>query len=126
MASFYYKFMALGSIAIGLASFPLCFELNTVFWFNDVMVTTEIPPPEDLETILETGAWAWNWMEPPLGQLSFFLLTVQFTREQLDKLDQPTYHERMLESRSEELAAKYNRFHPSIVKAFSKSEPFIK
>ena len=55
-----------------------CSAGRSVFWFNDVMVTTDIPPPEDLETVLETGSWAWNWMEPPLGQLSFFLLCVQF------------------------------------------------
>ena len=49
--------------------------------------------------------------------------TVQFTRDQLNKLELPTYHDKMVESRAEELAVKYNRFHPSIVKAFSKSEP---
>ena len=37
----------------------------------------QVAKPEDLETILEVGSWTWGWMEPPLGQLSFFLLTLQ-------------------------------------------------
>jgi hypothetical protein len=62
------------------ASFPLCFHLPTVHWFNHHFVTADIPEPQDLETMLEVGSWAWNWMEPPLGQTSFFLLCLQFSR----------------------------------------------
>ena len=32
---------------------------------------------------LEVGSWSWNWMEPPLGQLSFFLLCLQYSRAQV-------------------------------------------
>jgi hypothetical protein len=62
------------------ASFPLVFDLSTVQWFNENFVTADIPEPKDLETPLEVGSWAWNWMEPPLGQISFCLLCLQFTR----------------------------------------------
>jgi hypothetical protein len=62
------------------ASFPMVFDLTTVQWFNEHFVTADIPEPKDLETPLEVGSWAWNWMEPPLGQVSFFLLCLQFTR----------------------------------------------
>lgn len=65
------------------ASFPLCFHEPSVQWFNEVWVTAEVPPRSDLDTPLEVGAWAWNWMEPPLGQMSFFLLCVQFSRNQV-------------------------------------------
>ena len=68
------------SITAAMASGPLCFHLPTVHWFNHHFVTTEIPEPEDLETWLEVGSWAWNWMEPPFGQISFFLLCLQFSR----------------------------------------------
>lgn len=63
-----------------LASFPLVFDLDTVQWFNENFVTSDIPEPKDLETPLEVGSWAWNWMEPPLGQVSFVLLCLQYTR----------------------------------------------
>ncbi len=37
--------------------------------FNEAFVTTDVPEAKDLETPLEVGGWAWNWMEPPLGML---------------------------------------------------------
>lgn len=51
--------------------------------FVQHMVTTEVPPDKDLETWLEVGSWSWGWMEPPLGQLSFFLLCMQLARHQV-------------------------------------------
>ena len=68
------------AVSAGLASFPLCFHEPTVSWFNKLFVTAEVPPPEDLETMFQIGSWSWNWMEPPLGQISFFLLCLQFAR----------------------------------------------
>eukprot|EP00980_Cylindrotheca_fusiformis_P012931 scaffold3235_cov83-Cylindrotheca_fusiformis.AAC.2 len=62
------------------AALPLVFDLNTALWFNEDYVTTDIPEPRDLETMLEVGAWTWNWMEPPLGTFSFVLLCLQFAR----------------------------------------------
>jgi hypothetical protein len=61
-------------------SVPMVFDLGTAKWFNENYVTTDVPEPADLETIMEVGAWTWNWMEPPLGTLSFFLLCLQFSR----------------------------------------------
>lgn len=46
-----------GSVFIGLASFPLCFHLDTALWFNENFVTAEVAEPKDLETWLEVGAW---------------------------------------------------------------------
>lgn len=40
----------------GLVSIPLVFNLKLVDWFNENYVTSELPPPEDLETWLEVGA----------------------------------------------------------------------
>ena len=42
----YFKTMAFVSIAMGLASFPLCFDLYTTLWFNNLAVTTDVPPPD--------------------------------------------------------------------------------
>ena len=67
------------ALSAGLLSIPLCFHLPTVSWFNANFVTADIPEPKDLETWLEVGSWSWNWMEPPLGQLSFLILCLQYT-----------------------------------------------
>ena len=55
-------------MVLGFASIPLIFHLDTVMWFNSIYVTSDVPEEKDLETILECGGWAWNWMEPPLGK----------------------------------------------------------
>lgn len=46
----------------GLASLPLCFYFPIVENFNEQFVTFDVPEAKDLETPLEVGSWAWNWM----------------------------------------------------------------
>ena len=46
----------------GLASLPLCFYYPIVENFNELFVTADVPEAKDLETPLEVGSWAWNWM----------------------------------------------------------------
>lgn len=67
---------------------------------------------QDLETYFEVGMWSWGWMEPPLGQLSFFLLTIQFSREQLDKLQYKTYFQTLKDKRADGLCELYPMYHP--------------
>lgn len=77
----YPYFMGIGGGMIAaFASLPMVFDLNTAVWFNEFYVTTDIPEQRDLETMLEVGSWTWNWMEPPLGALSFSLLCLQYAR----------------------------------------------
>jgi hypothetical protein len=80
--SAYFHF-AVGSVAAiaGVASFPMVFDINTVSFFNKHFVTDDIPSEEALQTTLEVGAWSWTWMEPIMGQLSFFILCLQFAYE---------------------------------------------
>lgn len=59
-----YKIGILSAVLAGVVSLPMCFELNTVMYFNEHFVTADIPEAKDLETPLEVGSWAWNWMEP--------------------------------------------------------------
>lgn len=75
-----YQIGIVTALTAGFASIPLCFHLPTVQSFNEFYVTTDVPEPRDLETWLEVGSWSWNWMEPALGQISFFLLCLQFSR----------------------------------------------
>ena len=86
VATIPYKVGILCSFTAGIVSFPLIFHLDTVLVFNEVFVTTDVPEERDLETPLEVGAWAMNWMEAPLGQISFFLLCMQYARAQLENL----------------------------------------
>ena len=73
-------------------SFPLVFHEATMTWFNHHFVTAELPPPEDMETWLEVGSASWGWMEPVLGQISFFLLCMQFARAQIQNLGIRPYY----------------------------------
>jgi hypothetical protein len=77
----YPYFIGISAGMIGaFGALPLVFDLNTALWFNQDYVTTDIPEPRDLETMLEVGSWTWNWMEPLLGTFSFALLCLQFAR----------------------------------------------
>ena len=75
----YFIGIGVGMVA-AFGSLPMVFDLNTALWFNEDYVTTDVPEPRDLETMLEVGSWTWNWMEPPLGALSFSLLCLQYAR----------------------------------------------
>ena len=68
------------SLLMGFGSSLLIYDLNTVQWFNSIYVTSDVPPLEEIKNAFMVSSWSWNWMEPILGQLSFFLLTMQFAR----------------------------------------------
>jgi hypothetical protein len=108
----------------GTISFPMIFHLDTVKWFNELYVTTEVPPPEDLETPLEVGGWAWNWMEPPLGQLSFAILCLQFARGQMLNLNKQPYTTWVKSHRGERLSKKYVQYSSDIVSDFGGADSF--
>jgi len=119
-----YKVGIVCALTAGFCSFPLVFDLNTVEWFNEYYVTTDVPEPRDLETPLEVGSWAWNWMEPPLGQLSFFLLCMQFARSQLENLGIRPYTLKIKELRADRLIKKYPQYNPDFLKIYSMSVSF--
>ena len=117
-----YKIGVVSAVVAGVVSLPMVFDYNTVLWFNEFYVTSDVPEAKDLETPLEVGSWAWNWMEPPLGQVSFFLLCMQFARAQLQNLDKKPYTEYIKASRARRLCQAYPKYSPSIVTAFSKGD----
>lgn len=104
----------------GIASIPLVFELNSVNWFNDNFVTAEMPPPEDLITYLEVGSASWGWMEPILGQISFFLLCMQFARSQLQNLGIRPYYNWQAERRANYLVSQFPQYDPDFLRNYSK------
>mmetsp|Transcript_17346 Transcript_17346/g.54187 ORF Transcript_17346/g.54187 Transcript_17346/m.54187 type:complete len:229 (-) Transcript_17346:260-946(-) len=111
-----------GSIAMGLVSFPLCFHLDTALWFNEHFVTAEVAETKDLETWLEVGSWTWNWMEPPLGQISFFLLCLQLARDQNANIGRKSISETLKLRRATNVAAKFPAYNTKIVEDFAETE----
>jgi len=110
-------------IAVGgaILSLPMVFDLNTALWFNEYFVTADVAEPEDLETWLEVGSWTWSWMEPPLGQISFFLLCLQFARNQMLNLGAKPYTGRLQTYRAKRLAQAYPMYSELIVTDFAVS-----
>ena len=80
LAALPYQIGIVTGVSAAVLAIPMVFDLNTTLWFNEAFVTTDVPGKEDLETGLEVGSWSWNWMEPPLGTISFALLCLQFSR----------------------------------------------
>ncbi len=107
------------SLLAGAASVPLVFDLDTAMWFNEFYVTADVPPDKDLETWLEVGMWTWNWMEPPIGTISFVLLCLQMARGR--GLSNPVA--RVLQSRRERyLLERYPRYSPLILLQWADSD----
>lgn len=104
----------------GFLSLPLVFDLNTVDWFNARFVTAEMPPPEDLMTVLEVGSASWGWMEPVLGQISFFLLCMQFARSQLQNLGIRPYFNWQRNMRAEYLVSQFPQYDAEFLRNYSK------
>ena len=99
----------------------MCFDLHTTLWFNEGYVTTDVPEAKDLETWLEVGSWSWNWMEPPLGQASFFLLCLQYSRDQMKNIGMKPYTEWLKERRAAKLVDQFPTYNKIIVADFSRS-----
>mmetsp|Transcript_28853 Transcript_28853/g.54551 ORF Transcript_28853/g.54551 Transcript_28853/m.54551 type:complete len:326 (-) Transcript_28853:201-1178(-) len=110
------------AVTAGYASFPLVFHKETVEWFNEKFVTLELPPPEDLETYFEVGAASWEWMEPILGHISFFLLCMQFSRAQLQNLGIRPYFNWQKERRSRYLIQKYPKYDAEFLANYSRCD----
>ena len=75
---------AVGIGAAGLCTIPMVFGHDTALWFNESFVGFVSPPENELDSLLEVGAWTWSWMEPPLGTISFLILCLQLSRDQLN------------------------------------------
>eukprot|EP00008_Paramoeba_atlantica_P011338 CAMPEP_0201492328 /NCGR_PEP_ID=MMETSP0151_2-20130828/32660_1 /ASSEMBLY_ACC=CAM_ASM_000257 /TAXON_ID=200890 /ORGANISM="Paramoeba atlantica, Strain 621/1 / CCAP 1560/9" /LENGTH=213 /DNA_ID=CAMNT_0047879073 /DNA_START=186 /DNA_END=828 /DNA_ORIENTATION=+ len=119
-----YKLGILGGISGAFVSIPLVFNLKTALWFNREYVTTDVPEPRDLETWLEVGAWTWNWMEPVLGHISFFLLALAFARAQMLNLGVAPYTNFVRNRRANSVADKFSQYDRKIVTDYSLHSPW--
>ena len=110
------------SLGAGVMSFPLVFDFDTVYSFNERYVTADVPDAKDLQTFLEVGSWSWGWMEPVLGQVSFVLLLLQFARNQILNLGIRPYGNMLKESRARYLEKKYPQYDKVFVRWYAKSD----
>ena len=124
LATLPYKVGIFLSFSAGVLSFPMIFHLDSVLLFNDYFVTTDVPDDKDLETPLEVGSWAWNWMEPPLGQISFFLLCMQYARAQLENLGAKPYTASYKARRAANLCKEFPMYDVTILTSFSEGDSF--
>ena len=126
-----YSIGAIGATCAGLISLPMVFSLDFTMWFNDQFVTADLPdhfntddcPYDRPLTVMETGMWSWGWMEPPLGTLSFVLLTMQFARQQTNNLwlstgAQGPYNAFLKKRRFKLMVSKFPDYSPLILKEY--------
>ena len=112
------------AITAGWLSIPLVFSYTVAKKFNDVFVTAEPPDVGEMDTILEIGSWTWGWMEPPLGTISFFLLCMQYSRDQRLNMGQKPYTEWYKSQRADRLAAAFPAYTTEIVRDYAKATAF--
>jgi len=121
LATLPYKVGITTGLITGIGCIPMVFSQSIAMWFNRVFVTTDVPPPEDLQTILEVGSWTWNWMEPPLGTASFTLLALQFVRAQMLNMDLTPYTSWVQNYRGKRLADLYPKYNEDIVRDYART-----
>jgi hypothetical protein len=122
-----YFHLAVGSVAAiaGVASFPMVFDVNTVSFFNEHFVTDDIPSAEALQTTLEVGAWSWTWMEPIMGQLSFFILCLQFAYTEYNYIGLHHFHHTSKVRMAKTIAQQFPQYNEAILVNFCMSQKFF-
>jgi len=98
------------ALVAGWASLPLVFHYKSASMFNDYFVTADPPEVGAYDTWLEVGSWSWGWMEPPLGTISFFLLCIQFAREQRMSIGGKAMDAIMEDKQAAHLAAQFGKY----------------
>jgi len=109
------------SLFAGWASIPLVFHYGSAKAFNDRFVTADPPEVGGADTWLEVGSWSWGWMEPPLGTISFFLLCIQFAREQRLSIGGKPMTETIQEYQANKMVAAFPQYDEAIVRAYAGS-----
>jgi hypothetical protein len=105
----------------GWVSLPLVFSYAVAKPFNEYLVTSPAPDPEDVQTLLEIGSWTWGWMEPPLGTISFFLLCMQFVREQRVNLGHKPWTDYYKSKQATILEQAYPQYNRYLLRDYSKA-----
>lgn len=108
-----------------LLSIPLVFHRGAVLWFAENIVNypvEDIPKSEELETCWLVGRFAWEWMEPLIGTLSFVLLGFQFTRNHMLHIGLSPYADFLKKWRARRLVKNYPQYDKNIVMDFAATD----
>lgn len=125
LVSLPYKVGIVSASMVAAAAPLMVFHLPVIEWFNALAVTTDVPELRDLETPLEVSIWAWNWMEPPLGTLSFLLLCMQYIRGQMVNLGIKPYTGWIKGRRGNHLADSFSKYDRKILIAYSETARLV-
>mmetsp|Transcript_20254 Transcript_20254/g.42089 ORF Transcript_20254/g.42089 Transcript_20254/m.42089 type:complete len:282 (+) Transcript_20254:261-1106(+) len=126
LASVPYYTAIVAALGLGVGAIPMVFNIDVALSFNNEWVTMEVPPPSELDTFLETGAWTWNWMEPVLGTLSFTLLCFQNARSQIQHLGLRPFTGWLIERRAQNLFAAFPHYDESMLQNFVETDAMAK
>ena len=109
----------------GFGIIPLTFHLATAKVFNEVMVTTDVPPPADLETFLEVSTWTWTWMGSATGVASFMFLAFQYVRQQAVNLGIRPFTMKIQKTRAQQLARAFPQYNERLLSNYVKSDTMV-
>jgi hypothetical protein len=84
-------------------------------------VTTDHPPPSDLDTPLEVSIWSWQWMEPSMGTLTYIILCMQLVRSHLHELGWMPITDRIKYHRAKELCKAFPQYDADLLIEYSRS-----
>ena len=85
-----------------------------------LLVLFDVSPIAQLGSKMQRSSW--GWMEPVLGQISFFLLCMQFARSQLQNLGLRPYFHWQQERRAARLVRKYPQYDAEFLANYSRCD----
>jgi len=107
------------ALLCGFIAVPMVFDWEIAVWFNQHYVTMDLPAPQDRETMLEVGAWTWNYMEPVIGTASFVLLALEVARTRMLNAGFRPYTFLVRETRAERVSKAYPRYEARLIIDYS-------
>lgn len=118
-----YKFGIILAIGLGLGCILLVFEYNTVLAFNEYYVTRPVPDQKDLASVLEVGAFSFEWVGPAITLGSFILIGLQLARGQMMNMGYAPFSGFVRSLRARRMSSKFPQYNHDVLKRFSKSAP---
>eukprot|EP00924_Labyrinthula_sp_SR-Ha-C_P008135 maker-scaffold_11-snap-gene-4.42-mRNA-1 protein AED:0.05 eAED:0.05 QI:75/1/1/1/0.75/0.6/5/43/278 len=126
---FPYRIGVMIGLTSSLVSVPLVFQKECVLWFAENIVkypADELPAPDELDTIWLVGKLSWEWMEPLIGTMTFFLLGLQFMRAQMHHIGLKPYADFVVLYRARRLVKRYPQYDRNILTDFAATDQWDK
>ncbi|KAH8045964.1 hypothetical protein JL720_16540 [Aureococcus anophagefferens] len=118
LTRFPYRVGIASALIAGFGSIPMCFDLHTTLWFNEGYVATGVPG-QGPRGVARGRLLVLELDGAPLGQASFFLLCLQYSRDQMKNIGMKPYG--WLKERRARLVDQFPTYNKIIVADFSRS-----